>query len=157
MPKPPKIDPKSLENRNKSHLKTKIRVNMRVRNFFPTPQRSLSSPQCSPPRKPSPRGLQKGIHLLKYLISTPPSIHHLSSIINQACPTVHENWKHFWRKLFKCVINKRSQDTSWHWQTFAELFKTRCKLWKAECRWQNKSRNNRLDCQKIGYRESSKI
>ena len=38
-PKPPKIAPKSLQNRKKSRSKTKIRVNMRVCNFFPKPQR----------------------------------------------------------------------------------------------------------------------
>ena len=67
--------PKSLQNQKKKHLKTKIRVNMRVRNFFSRPQRDRSSPQRTPPRKPSPGVLQKVIHLPKYLISTPSFIH----------------------------------------------------------------------------------
>ena len=45
---------------------------MRVRNFFPTPDSTRSSPQRTPPRKASPRDLLKVIHLPKYLINTPP-------------------------------------------------------------------------------------
>ena len=40
------------------------------------PQRTSPATHCAPPRKSSPRGLLKVIHLPKYLISTPSFIHH---------------------------------------------------------------------------------
>ena len=72
-PKPVKFGPKSLRNRKKSYVKTKIRVNMRIRNFFPT-STCPELAQRARPRKPSQKGLHKVIHLPKYLISTPSLI-----------------------------------------------------------------------------------
>ena len=64
---PPKSQKIAFENKNKSQHASP--------QFFSNPPTGRSSPQRTPPWKPSPRTLLKVIHLPKYLISTPPSIH----------------------------------------------------------------------------------